>query len=313
MNTPAFSVAICTYNGEKTLSLAIDAILALKENDTLLKELLLIDNASKDATKDICLSYAEKDSRVKYLYESEAGLSNARRCAVQNATGDWMVYVDDDNILDENWLIELCETIKKNPEAGIVNGAVLAVAAEPLDDDERMRLSLLYKNLACTHLNSWDEPSSAPPFPFGAGMCIKTDALRKILADGWLSLSGRKGASLASGEDTELAAKCMALGNTFVYNDKMRLTHLIPKARLSRNYADRLFRGLTEGWYAHVSASRHYVVARGVRAVKYIGVLLSSSFAKHSKDATKRERALHRNVKAKTFLKCVWRDKLFLK
>ena len=313
MNTPAFSVAICTCNGEKNISLAIDAILKLKENDILLKELLLIDNASKDKTKEICLSYAEKDSRVKYLYEAEAGLSNARRCAVENAAGDWMIYVDDDNILDENWLTELSAAIKAHPEAGIMNGAVLAVEAEPLDADEKTRLSLLYKNLACTHLTDLNEPASAPSSPFGAGMCIKMEPLRKILEDGWLSLSGRKGTSLASGEDTELAAKCLALGYTFFYNEKMHLEHLIPKARLSRDYADRLCKGLTEGWYANVSASRYYVIGRAARAMKYACVLITSSLAKHSKDAKKREYALQRNTKAKTFLKCVWRDKLFCK
>ena len=308
MNAPAFSVAICTYNGAKTISRAIDAILVLEENGTLLKELLLIDNASKDNTKDICLSYAEKDSRVKYLYEKEAGLSNARRCAVQNASGDWLVYVDDDNVLDKRWLVELAATIEKNPEAGIINGASLAVAAEPLDEDEEMRLSLLYKSLACTHLKGWDEPASPLSFPFGAGMCIKIEPLRKILSDGWLSLSGRKGASLASGEDTELATKCLSLGYTFVYNDKMRLEHLIPKARLSRDYANRLIKGLTEGWYANVSAKKLYIVHRFLRGIKYAIVLLAASLQKNSKNRYKKERSLQNIVRAKTFLKCIMRD-----
>lgn len=311
MCAPTFSFAICTYNGEKTLSLAVDAILRLKENERLLRELLLIDNASKDGTKDICRAYEKKDRRVKYLYEAEAGLSNARRCAAQNVTGEWIIYIDDDNVLDENWLVELEDCLKTAPDSvGILNGAVIATEAEPLTEDEKMRLSILYPHLACTHLGNTDAPVCRPAFPFGAGMCIKTVALQTILNDGWLTLSGRKGNSLASGEDTELASKCLALGYTYLYNEKMHMLHLIPKARLSRDYINRLTRGLTEGWYVHVSSKKHYVRERFLRAVKYTGVFVAASFKKHSKNPRKKEIALQNIVRSKVFLKCVWKDKL---
>jgi len=314
MDSLVFSIAICTYNGEKTLSLAIDAILNLRKSNEYMAELLLIDNASKDRTREICLSYEKKDPRIKYLYEAEPGLSNARKCAATHAIGDWMIYVDDDNILNENWLVELYNCLSTAPSnVGILNGAVIAVPAEPLSDDETMRLKTLYKNLACTHIENMDAPAAPPPFPFGAGMCIKTDALRKILENGWLTLSGRKGGSLASGEDTELANKCFSLGYTFIYNDKMHMQHLIPKSRLSRDYTDRLIKGLTEGWYAHISTQKHYVRARFVRAVKYLLKFLRASIQKHSKMQPKKELALQDLVRSKTFLNCVWNDKLFKK
>ena len=314
MNCSTFSLAICTYNGEKTLPLAVDAILRQKENDRLLYELLLIDNASTDNTKDICLAYEKKDRRVKYLYEASPGLSNARKCAATHAAGDWVIYIDDDNILDENWLFELDRCIKTAPKGvGVLNGAVVAVPAEPLTEEEKMRLRTLYRNLACTHIESIDSPASPPTIPFGAGMCIKTEALRTILNNGWLSLSGRKGTSLASGEDTELANKCFLQGYSFLYNEKMHMQHLIPQARLSRNYADRLIKGLTEGWYAHLSTKRHYIIARLSRFVKYVGVYLIASIRKNTKKQPAKELALQNLVRSKTFLKCVWNDRLFRK
>jgi len=308
-----FSFAICTYNGEKTLRKAVDSILEQNSFAQLVTQVLLIDNASTDKTAEICREYEKKNEKVLYIYEEKPGLANARRRAV-NATGDWVIYVDDDNVLDCNWLAELQKTVIENPTAGIINGAVIAWPSEQLSEEEEIRLQLLHRNLACTHVREMDPTVPENKQPMGAGMCVRTQALRRLDADGWLKLMGRTGKQLLSGEDTELAAAVFAQGYSFVSNYKMYMYHLIPAARLSEAYTERLLTGLAEGWYAYISGKRGYVLQRLLRAVKYVLIYGKNSlFRAHRGKPIQIEKQRHDRIRAKAFLRCVWRDKLFHK
>ena len=72
----SYSIVICTYNGQNTISQAIDAILSLHLYDTHVKEVLVVDNASTDKTKEIIEEYVQRESKVKYIYESKPGLGD---------------------------------------------------------------------------------------------------------------------------------------------------------------------------------------------------------------------------------------------
>ena len=85
------SVIIPIYNSKKYLSKCIDSILMQTYKDF---EVLLVDDGSTDNTKDICIEYVSKDSRIKYLYKDNSGVSATRNYGIEHASGDWIVFID---------------------------------------------------------------------------------------------------------------------------------------------------------------------------------------------------------------------------
>ena len=241
-----FTIVVCTYNGEQTLSECLSSLQQLQFLHRLVHSIIVVDNNSTDHTKEIIHSFVKEDPIFKYSFEPKQGLSFARRHAIFAVT-PWVIYVDDDNILDSQWLIHLKNTIQNNPYLGAINGAVIAKPHEPLNEEEQVILKYMFRNLACTHLQ---EPSSFDrknQIPMGAGLCVKTKALHKIDAEGWLFLLGRCRSQLLSGEDTELVERILSQGLSYECNFNMKLYHLIPRTRLQNEYVEKLILGLARG------------------------------------------------------------------
>ena len=90
------SVIIPVYNVAPFLSRCVDSVLSQAH----VKEILLIDDGSTDASKALCDKYAAQDSRVKVLHKENGGLSSARNAGLDLATGDYISFVDSDDFLE---------------------------------------------------------------------------------------------------------------------------------------------------------------------------------------------------------------------
>lgn len=101
-----FSVIVLGYNIEKFISECLDSILSQTYTNF---EVIIIDDGSKDETGNICKRYEEKDSRVHYYFQNNAGTTAARVHGYSLAKGDYVIAVDGDDTVNENWL----ETINK--------------------------------------------------------------------------------------------------------------------------------------------------------------------------------------------------------
>ena len=100
---PAVSVIMPVYNSEKFLEESADSVLS-QQFDSL--ELLLIDDYSKDTSRDIIRKLAAKDQRVKPLFlQSNAGSAGARNAGIEQASGRFIAFLDSDDI----WLPEKLE------------------------------------------------------------------------------------------------------------------------------------------------------------------------------------------------------------
>ena len=267
-NKELFTIVICTYNGEDYLEQCLSAIINLQGLIEYVKDVFVVDNNSTDNTKEIILRYAKINELIKYEFECRQGLSFAREHAVKAKT-DWVIYVDDDNILDSDWLIHLKRTIAEFPSVGVINGAVIAKPITQLDSKETAILKAMYKNLACTHIEEPkinDKPSVTP---MGAGLCVKTEALKRIQHDGWLNLTGRTKKDFSSGEDTELCQRIFDQGYDYVSSYKMKLYHLIPAERLEENYIVKLINGLVAGRVEFLKQQKFGNLKCEFRKIKY--------------------------------------------
>ena len=102
--TPAISIITPVYKAEKYMRRCIDSLLAQTFTDF---ELILVDDGSPDNSGAICDEYALKDPRVKVIHKENGGVSSARQCGMDNATGEYTIHADPDDWADATMLEEL--------------------------------------------------------------------------------------------------------------------------------------------------------------------------------------------------------------
>lgn len=99
-----FSFIVPVYNGESYLSECIESILNQTYSNL---ELILVNDGSIDNSLEICESYLKKDNRVKLINQSNSGVSAARNNGLKETTGEWILFVDADDICHEELLINV--------------------------------------------------------------------------------------------------------------------------------------------------------------------------------------------------------------
>lgn len=95
------SVIVPVYNGEECISRCVDSIILQSFTDW---ELILIDDGSVDASCLICDDYAQKDTRIKVVHKKNGGVSTARNRGIEEAHGEYVLFVDADDYLEDNYL-----------------------------------------------------------------------------------------------------------------------------------------------------------------------------------------------------------------
>lgn len=101
MADPLISIIVPVYNVEKYLPKCIESILGQSYSNF---ELILVDDGSKDKSGSICDEYAKIDNRIKVYHKQNGGVSSARNLGLDNAHGEWITFVDSDDIVEPYYL-----------------------------------------------------------------------------------------------------------------------------------------------------------------------------------------------------------------
>lgn len=99
--TPLISVILPVYNGEKTIRLCVDSMLA---QDFKNFELIIVDDGSQDNSLEILNKEYAKFSNVKIYSKANGGVADARNYGVDRAEGKWITFIDSDDFVDSNYL-----------------------------------------------------------------------------------------------------------------------------------------------------------------------------------------------------------------
>jgi glycosyltransferase involved in cell wall biosynthesis len=113
MNKQLISVIIPVYNGERFLKESIDSILSQQHKNI---EVIVVDDGSVDKSSDIAKSYAN----VCYIYQTNQGPSVARNTGIAASKGEFIAFLDADDIWFTNKLSTQIEYLNKNPDIGFV-------------------------------------------------------------------------------------------------------------------------------------------------------------------------------------------------
>ena len=108
---PKISVIVPVYRAEAFLHACVDGILSQTFSDF---ELFLVDDGSPDGSGAICDSYLAKDSRVRVIHQRNQGQAAARNHALAQAAGEWICYVDSDDLIHPQMLQRLFESAERN-------------------------------------------------------------------------------------------------------------------------------------------------------------------------------------------------------
>jgi glycosyltransferase involved in cell wall biosynthesis len=179
--------------------------------------------------------------------EETLGLTAARLRGIRESTGDLLVFVDDDNVLDGDFLEVAFRTMEERPFLGSWSGQCRPAFQEPPPEWTRR----YWGNLVIREFDHdvWSNlPRLPQSMPCGAGLCVRREVALHYLD---LHESGkrsfhfdRSGKSLLSGGDNDLAACACDVGLGVGLIASLKLTHLISPERLTEDYLVRLSEGI---------------------------------------------------------------------
>ncbi|MBR4390566.1 MAG: glycosyltransferase family 2 protein [Bacteroidales bacterium] len=110
------SVVIPLYNKEKAIESTIRSVLAQSYKDF---EVVVVNDGSTDKSSEVVLQLVEEDNRVRLLEQKNAGVSAARNKGIFEAKGEFIAFLDGDDLWDKTYLEELDKLIKDFPDAAI--------------------------------------------------------------------------------------------------------------------------------------------------------------------------------------------------
>lgn len=118
MNT-LLSIIIPCFNSENTLEWTLESIYKQNFQDW---EAIIVNDGSTDSTEAIAIHWANKDKRFKYFAKQNEGLGKTRNFAIKKAQGIYILPLDSDNKVEQNYANEAINIFKQFPEIGVVYG-----------------------------------------------------------------------------------------------------------------------------------------------------------------------------------------------
>ena len=95
------SIIVPIYNVEKYIKECIDSIINQTYKNL---EIILVDDGSPDCCPKICDEYSKKDKRIKVIHKENGGLSSARNAGLDVAKGEYVSFIDSDDVVDEKFI-----------------------------------------------------------------------------------------------------------------------------------------------------------------------------------------------------------------
>lgn len=239
------SIVICCYNSSKLLPETIRHISLLKIPAGISCEIIVVDNNSNDNTsetaEELLKKYISGNVTYKILFQPVQGLSAARKMGFENSAYEYIIFCDDDNWLNTDYLEILINTMRKSEKIGAVGGESTAVSDE-LFPKWFQEFSQSYS--AGKQSESDGIIAGFQSALWGAGMVVRKSALNELYSKGFRSiLSDRKKNVLSSGGDIELCYALRLAGWEIWYESSLKIRHFIPEHRLKWEYLRKLSRG----------------------------------------------------------------------
>jgi len=240
------SVIICTHNPRANCLPRVMAALRAQTLPTEQWELLVIDNLSTPPLAGrLDLAWHPHGRCIR---EEELGLTPGRLRGIRESKADLIIFVDDDNVLDKDFVAKAIEVSREHPELGVWGGRVTPeFESQPPEWTKGYWGCLAIREFDRDQWAScWPLPNNV--VPCGAGMVVRrvvAETYAKAVSANTLRRNlGRKGNSLMSAEDIDMAMTSRECGLGSGLFTRLHLLHLIPSSRLQPDYLERLLESI---------------------------------------------------------------------
>ncbi len=228
------SIIICCFNSASRISETLHAIFKLTVPDGMACELIVVNNNSNDNTAEVVERMVESFNRQSFLFrlvnEERAGLSFARMTGIKSSTFKTVIFCDDDNHLNHNYLLKTVEILKRDSQIGIIGGWAKPKFSIP----PGKWIVDFYTSMA---IGPQARADGYVSWVYGAGMVLKKEIFTKLEEKKIkLLLSDRSGNVLTSGGDSEICSLALFIGFKIHYSSDLVLMHAIPVHRLKKSH-----------------------------------------------------------------------------
>lgn len=286
-DNPLISLALCTHNHADRLPVTLADLGRLVSPDSPW-ELIVVDNNCSDETPRLL---AQEDWRpqgvpVRVVREEKLGLSNARNRALNEARGEYLLFIDDDETPDPLWLVNYeREMLTHRPHA---LGGRIEVAFEHGSRPPWLQEELLGFLGKLDHGDNCWLTRNDTPF-YGGNFAVRTDIFSKV--GNFDARLGRMGKLNIGGEDTEFYRRLIALEKRVRWVSDAVINHRIQVDKLRRSYFLELHyrQGQVEGSRKRGDTARippRYIFGQLLRATR---TALKQRFARGSDESLRTE------------------------
>lgn len=241
------SFIICCYNSSERIEATLSALLSALRKSSSDSEIVIVDNRCEDDTvrvaEEVLKAYSYRNYQIRV--ENTPGLMAARLCGAASASGDYFVFVDDDNELSNSWIGAFYGLLdaQGTKEAAMIGSLLIKKpGVYPAWFDEYMT------SYACGDFGRTIGKLEKGELNYGACVCIRRDVWLEIQPFLFRALSfGRNGNSLGAGDDGLINELIDSRGYCRFYCPEMLALHAIPSSRLNWDYLVGLHEGFGSG------------------------------------------------------------------
>ncbi|MGH7045236.1 MAG: glycosyltransferase family 2 protein [Stellaceae bacterium] len=238
------TVAICTLNRAESLRRTLESLAAMRVPEELDWELLVVNNDCTDHTDDVINGLADR-LPVRREFEAQRGHSRARNRAVEVMKGDYIVWTDDDVVVDPGWLEAYAEAFFRWPQAAVFGGRIIPRYEMPAARWMVENETLLFGALAIRDFGDDFLPLSVADgrVPFGANFALRAAEQRRFRYNPELGLGPVR---RRLGDEADVIERIMQSGGIGYWVPTARVEHCIGRGRQTIGYVARYYAGYGE-------------------------------------------------------------------
>jgi glycosyltransferase involved in cell wall biosynthesis len=286
MNKIGISVIVCCYNSALRLPETLKHLALQQLIDEIQWEVIIVNNASIDNTEEVCFNeWGKYQSSAGFavIYEPEPGIIFARGKGLSIANYEYIVFCDDDNWLQADYLQTAYNLMEVLADAGALGGQGEVVTDQILPDWwEKEKNSYAVGSQA-----EKQGDVTKRGYLWGTGLISRKSILDQVFNPYHpFLLTGRKGNLITSGDDAEICSRIILLGWRLYYQEKLHYKHYISKKRLTNEYRNKLLSGFESTYEIQekYKLAIEYSFFPFPKKIRYLlkrgGLVLSSGFNK---------------------------------
>jgi glycosyltransferase involved in cell wall biosynthesis len=239
------TVAICTFNRAESLRRTLASLAALQIPRGLTWEIVIVHN-SPDHTDDVIREYLNRLPVRKEL-ETQAGLSNARNQAIDTAKGEYIVWTDDDVIVDARWLSAYVDAFQRWPAGAVFGGRIKPRYDPPVTRWIAKAETQLEGPYAIRDFGDRVQPLSIAGYriPFGANFAIRAKEQRAFRYDPNLGAAPNRP---RADEETDVITRLLESGAAGYWIPEAIVEHCIGRDRQTVRYIAVYYKAWGETW-----------------------------------------------------------------